>query len=154
MLDAGLWIIERAATNLKGEISAMPEIMLIRSVILGTAAGFYALFRLWRFHPACNLGYAAWLKSTPWTAKKSLRVGPIHLVWQDVLVIGVLAGVARWHAHVAATLPVFVFGLTYLIAMTLLLAVTRTWRPCLLLGFLWPAPTLPVMRGLPAAAIF
>jgi len=151
MLDAGLWIIERAASNLKGEISSMPEIMNIRSVILGMAAGFYALYRLWRFHPACNLGYAAWLKSSPWTSAKPLPLGPVHLVWQDAVVIGVLACLARWHAHIGPALPVIVFVMGYLIAMSLLLAFTRTWLPCLLLGFLWPAPMLPVMRGLPTA---
>jgi hypothetical protein len=42
-----------------------------------------------------------------------------------------------------------VFGLVYLAAMTLLLACTRAWIPCLLLGFIWPAPALPVLRGWP-----
>jgi hypothetical protein len=46
-----------------------------------------------------------------------------------------------------------VFGLVYLVAMTFLLAVTRTWLPCLLLGFIWPAPILPVMRGWPTIGI-
>ena len=153
MLGGGLWFIERAATNLKGEISAMPEIMVIRSVILGTAAGFYALYRLWRFHPACNLGYAAWLKSSPWTSAKPLPLGPVHVVWQDAVVIGALACLARWQGYIDPAVPVIVFVLGYLIAMTLLLAFTRTWLPCFLLGFLWPAPMLPVMRGLPTAGI-
>ena len=57
-----------------------------------------------------------------------------------------------WTAALAEMAPV-VFGLVYLAAMTLLLAVTRTWIPCLLLGFIWPAPALPVMRGWPTVGI-
>lgn len=154
LLEGGLRLIEFGSPNLKGEIFSAPEVTTVRSLILGTAAAFYALYRLWRFHPACNLGYAAWLRSSPWTPNKPLPLGPVHLVWQDAVVLVVLTVLARWHAHVDPALPVIVFGLTYLIAMTLLLAFTRTWVPCLLLGLLWPTPMLPTMRGLPAAGIF
>ncbi|MCX6923462.1 MAG: hypothetical protein NT154_09685 [Verrucomicrobia bacterium] len=150
----GLWVIARATGNLGGQISAMLEIINIRAGILGTAAGLFALYRLGRFHPACNLGYAAWLRSSPWTPDKRLPLGPVHIVWQDGAVIGVLAGLAQWHAHVDPALPVIVFGLAYLVAMTFLLAFTRTWMPCLCLGFLWPALSLPAARGLPTFGIF
>src|ERR1035437_5391967 len=127
--------------------------MRMRAVILGTASAFYALYRLWRFHPACNSRCAASLKTSPWTPHKPLPLGSVHPVWQDAVVLGVLAAFARWHAHVDPALPVMVFGLVYLVAMTFLLAVTRTWLPCLLLGFIWPAPILPVMRGWPTIGI-
>lgn len=154
VLEAGLWIIEHAAAGLKGQITTMPEIANIRAGILGTAAGVFALYRLGRFHPFCNLGYAAWLKSSPWTPDKPLPLGPVHPVWQDAAVVGVLAGLAQWHAHVNPALPAIVFGVAYLAAMTLLLAFTRTWVPCLCLGFLWPALSLPDMKGLPTFGIF
>jgi hypothetical protein len=49
---------------------------------------------------------------------------------------------------------IITFGLTYLLGMTLLLAVARTWTPVLSLGFLWPATIIPAMRGLaPTLAI-
>lgn len=147
MLEGGLWIIERSTGTVKGEISSMPEIVKMRSVILGMAAGCYAIFRLWRFHPACNPAYAAWLKSTPWTPSKPLPLGPVFLVWQDAVVIGLLAVFAQWYAHADPAVPPIVFGLTYFIGMTALLAFTRTWRPCLLLGFLWAASILPATRG-------
>jgi hypothetical protein len=153
MLDGGLWLIEHGAPSLNGQLSGLPEVMNTRAAILGTAAAFYALYRLWRFHPACNLGYTAWLKSSPWTPRKPLPLGPVHPVWQDAVVLGVLSAFARWHAHMDPALPVMVFGLVYLVAMILLLALTRTWIPCLLLGFIWPAPALPVMRGWPTLGI-
>ena len=153
MLDGGLWLIEQGTPSLNGQLSGLPEVMNTRACILGTAAGFYALYRLWRFHPACNSAYAGWLKTSPWTPRMPLPLGPVHPLWQDAVVLGVITAVARWHAHVAPELPVMVFGLVYLAAMTLLLACTRTWIPCLLLGFIWPAPALPVLRGWPTLGI-
>jgi hypothetical protein len=154
MVDAGLWAIELAVGSLATEPSTVQEFLSIRSGILGTAAAVFALYRLYRFHPACSPGYAAWLKSSPWTPDKPLPLGPVHVVWQDAVVIGVLAGLAQWHAHVDPALPAIVFGVTYLAAITLLLAFTRTWLPCLCLGFLWPALGLPAVRGLPTFGVF
>jgi hypothetical protein len=153
MLDGGLWLIEHSAPSLNGQLAGMPEIMRIREIILGTAAAFYALYRLGRFHPACNTAYAAWLATSPWSPQKPLPLGPVHPVWQDVVVLGVITAFARWHAHVDPALPTMVFGVAYLGAMTLLLAVTRTWIPCLLLGFIWPTPALPVLRGWATAGV-
>jgi hypothetical protein len=154
MVEAGLWVIQYAAGNFNADISRIPEIMSIRSGILGTAAAVFALYRLCRFHPAGNLGYAAWLRSSPWTPDKPLPLGPVHIVWQDVVVVGVLAALAQWHDHVNPALPAIAFGIAWLAGMTLLLALTRTWLPCLCLGFLWPALSLPAMRGLPTLGIF
>jgi hypothetical protein len=154
MLEGGLWIIERAAGLRPGLLSSMPEVFNVRSGILGTAAGIYALFRLGRFHPAFNSSYAAWLKSTPWSSARPLPLGPIHPVWQDGVVLGALAAVGAWHTSNGWQLPLIVFGFTYLIGLLLLLAFTQTWFPCLLLGFLWPCPLLPAMDGLPRLGIF
>src|SRR5438046_2314432 len=113
VLDAGLWLVEKAVPNVSGGISDMPEIMNIRSGILETAAGLFAAFRLWRFHPACNTSYAWWLSLTPWTADKPLPMGPVQLVWQDALVLGSLAAFARWRANVNPVLPMIAFGMVY-----------------------------------------
>jgi hypothetical protein len=64
------------------------------------------------------------------------------------VVLGALAAVAGWYAPTGWPLPLIVFGFTYLIGLALLLAFTRTWLPCLLLGFLWPSALLPAMNGL------
>ena len=153
LLEVGLWLIRLAAPNAVGEISAMPEIRNIRIVILVVSAGMYALYRLWRFHPACNQAYAAWLKLSPWTADKPLPLGPIHLVWQDATVIGALTALAQWHAHVDPAWPVAAFAAVYLGGLTLLLAFTRRWSACLLLGFLWPALMLPGVDGAPRVVL-
>jgi hypothetical protein len=122
-------------------------------MILGAAAVIYALYRLVRFHPACNRPYAAWLRLSPWTSARPLPLGPVHPAWQDAVVIGVLTAMAQWLAHADPALPVVAFGLTWLIGMTILLAVTRIWSAFLVLGFLWPALILPGVAGGPDAMI-
>src|SRR5262249_26318397 len=74
-------------------------------------------------------------------------LGPVHLVWQDAVVIGTITLIATWHAHADPAWPLAGFGVVYLIGMTLLLAATRTWKSCLVLGFLWPTLFLPWIKG-------
>jgi hypothetical protein len=51
-----------------------------------------------------NPEYQKWLSATPWTNRKPLPAGPAHLVFQDLFVLAVLAGVA-WLRHPAVSLP-------------------------------------------------
>jgi hypothetical protein len=74
-------------------------------------------------------------------------------VWQDVVVVGVLAGLAHWHAHINAAIPAMGYGLVYLAGMTWLLIYTRQWKSCIALGFLWPALILPAAKGWPMIAL-
>ncbi len=151
MVELGLWFIRLAMPAAAEGFSDMEEVKHIRMFILGGTACAIAIYRLWRFHPACSPAYAAWLKLSPWTAGRPLPLGPVHPVWQDAAMIAALAALARWHAQVDPSIPVIAFALTYLIGMTLLLAYTRTWSYCLILGFLWPSLILPIMKGWPAA---
>ncbi len=150
----GPWIVERSAGHTTAEISSMPEILTLRAFLAGLAATVFALYRLWRFHPICSLGYTLWLKSSPWTPRRPLPLGPLHPVWQDAAVVGVLAALVRWHAKGDWTMPFIAFGLSYLIGMTALLMITRTWLSCLLLGFLWPVAALPKIGDLTRAGVF
>lgn len=146
-LEAGFWLIQRALPAGAETFAELPEARKIRMAILGLAAFCYAVFRLIRFHPACNHAYAAWLKLSPWTAAKPLPCGPVHLVWQDAIVIGALTATAKWHARGDPVLPLLIFVSVYLVCFTVLLAYTRRWTHCLALGFLWPALILPVAKG-------
>ena len=107
ILNMSLWVIERNVRAPAGEISNLPEFRTLRACILGAAAGCYALFRLWRFHPICNSRYAAWLANSPWTSAKALPLGPAHPVWPDAIVIGIITAVAQWHAHIDPTIPYY-----------------------------------------------
>ena len=148
LLEAGMWMIRTVSPG-----ADMPELANIRFVILGAAALVYAVFRLFRFHPACNPAYSAWMERSPWTPDKPLPVGPVHLVWQDAIVVGSLAALTHWHAHGNPVIPLIAFGMTYLCGLNLLLAITRRWTSCLVLGFLWPTLLLPQAKGWPRAAV-
>ena len=47
-----------------------------------------ARHRVVAFHPYYRGDYLRWLKSTPWTVRKPLPVGPVELVPQDALAVG------------------------------------------------------------------
>jgi hypothetical protein len=51
----------------------------------------YGIWRAAAFHPLFRPKYRAWLEQTPWTSASPLPLGPIHLVWQDILVVGLLS---------------------------------------------------------------
>jgi len=144
----GMWLI-LYCSGARSDLDT--ESMLGTSfVILGAVS--FALFRLTRFHPAFHPRYAAWLRSSPWTWNRPLPLGPILLVWQDVFVIAVLAGVA-WCVHATAAFVPITFGLSYLIGLNIAMAVTRTWLPCLLMAFLWPALFLTQDKDFPTGCI-
>jgi len=153
LIEAGMWLINFVSPGARSIADEMPELAGIRIVILVSAAVVYASFRLWRFHPACNPAYSAWLEMSPWTANKRLPVGPIHVVWQDAIVVGALAALAYWHARANPAAPLIAFGMTYLCGLNLLLAVTRRWTSCLVLGFLWPTLLLPGAKGWPTIVV-
>ncbi|MDZ4857423.1 MAG: hypothetical protein SGI88_00455 [Candidatus Hydrogenedentes bacterium] len=60
---------------------------------------FYAVHRVWSFHPLWRSDYLAWLRTTPWRGGLWLPLGPVHLVWQDAvwvaipIIIALYAGV-------------------------------------------------------------
>jgi hypothetical protein len=146
LLEIAILLLAHVFGNSGVRVQDLSDIRYARAFILGSAAGCYAIFRLKRFHPALNLGYSTWLKTSPWTSGKPLPLGPVHPVWQDAVVLGVLAGFSWW-LGLDPTVPVAVFGLTYLLGMTILLAGTHVWRPVLILGFLWPLLVLPRFNG-------
>ena len=146
LLDAAIWLIRHAFPN--GVTMSDVEVFEnLRCGVLVSIAGLYAVYRLARFHPACNQPYGMWLKLTPWTAERPLPLGPVHLVWQDMAFLGILMGVGWFDAHANPLWIAVAFGFMYLLGLTILLGVTRTWGFCLLLCFLWPALMLPSLQG-------
>jgi hypothetical protein len=153
MLAGTIWAIERLAPNGQDALAELPELARTRTILLITAAGAFAIYRLARFHPVWNRGYAAWLRLSPWTAERPLPLGPVHLVWQDLVVLGLLTAIAAGHKDADLYEPVAAFVLVYLVGWSVTLAFTRTWASCLWLGFLWPALLLPVARTPWAATV-
>ena len=73
----------------------------------GFLAAMYAFYRVWTFHPALRPGYCQWLCGTPWTSRKALPLGPVHLVWQDLLLLAIAIGLnwprLEWQSLTIAT---------------------------------------------------
>ncbi len=138
VFNAGIWLIHLQSNLMAKEMSNALDRESIHGAILGSAAVAYALYRLGRFHPACNRAYSAWLKSSPWSSDRPLPAGPVHLVWQDAVAVGSLVALAIWPGRVYAFAPLIAFALAYLIGLTCILAVTRTWPCFLAASFIWP----------------
>ncbi len=51
--------------------------------ILILASVSWGIGRVSAFHPAYQRDYGNWLASTPWTHRKPLPLGPVHLAWED-----------------------------------------------------------------------
>ncbi|KPK76937.1 MAG: hypothetical protein AMJ79_05030, partial [Phycisphaerae bacterium SM23_30] len=62
----------------------------IRMLIILFSCGVYGFFRVRSFHPIFNHGYLQWLALSPWRFGKPLPLGPVHLVWVDLAVVGTL----------------------------------------------------------------
>lgn len=75
------------------------------------------LHRATRFHPAHDAKYRLWLKTSPWTAGVDLPLGPITLVWQDVLCLLLLTGITTLHDHLHPALVLLAFGAAYTVSV-------------------------------------
>jgi hypothetical protein len=79
-----------------------------RLAMVGSVCVGYAVFRIMAFHPLFRSEYRKWLESTPWSSPKPLPVGPVHLVVQDLVVLGILFALLHtWHMDVLDVLVVF-----------------------------------------------
>ena len=54
-------------------------------VLITNAALAYGVFRAIVFNPFWRLAYREWLLATPWQHPQPLPLGPVHLVWQDLV---------------------------------------------------------------------
>jgi hypothetical protein len=112
-------------------------------------AMLYAFYRVVVFHPAMRPDYCDWLRGTPWTSQKPLPLGPIHLVWQDVVIVGVALAVVspmvqwRFVQVIQTLLMAYVLAL----AMVDFLTGQRLWSYAMIFGvgammLFWPDPRL------------
>jgi hypothetical protein len=116
----------------------MEEIRRAGTILVTLPAVVYGIYRVVRFHPSANSRYLAWLKVSPWRAEKPLPLGPVQLVWQDLVVIGAILSIAHWRSHTEIVYPLAGFGFAYLGCLTLLLAWTGMIANVVTILFLLP----------------
>ncbi|MGO8750998.1 MAG: hypothetical protein ACLQNE_34060 [Thermoguttaceae bacterium] len=98
------------------------EFVRMRWLILGIGAVIFAVFRV-TFHPAHRPEYRAWLARTPWTVSKPLPLGPVHLIPQDIIILGLLLLLMRTTGK-ELILEAFAFLFAYQLAAVVTLRIT------------------------------
>jgi hypothetical protein len=86
-----------------------PQIKTPRLMILGAGLAALGAFRVLGFHPRYRQGYRRWLEMTPWRLGQPLPVGPVHLVWEDAVILAAIIG-PSWYlgdAHPLGLLAIF-----------------------------------------------
>jgi hypothetical protein len=98
------------------------EFVRMRWMFVGIGAVICAVFRV-TFHPAYRPEYRVWLARTPWTVGKPLPLGPVHLILQDGLILGLLLLLMHTTGK-ELILAAFAFLFAYQFAMAVTLRIT------------------------------
>jgi hypothetical protein len=116
------------------------------------AAMALGVYRAVAFHPYFGPNYLRWLKMTPWTVRKPLPMGPVELVPQDAIGIGLMILLGAIYPAPRSIELVNIFLLSHMICI-----VATFWRTqaaafgyftTMLLGFvplLWTRPWLALL---------
>jgi hypothetical protein len=121
------------------------QTMTVRLLYLVIASLVYAICRATAHHPLCSIRYCQWLCRTPWSIDKPLPLGPVHLVWGDLVILMVLTLMAYFNTPFALFLmtgPVIIFLSVYLIIHWLTLG-TQQVRIVLVSLFVAPFAVYP-----------
>lgn len=123
LLEGVIW---RVVWQLSSPI-AMTEMRLPRDMLLMFGAMAYGAFRVIAFHPIYRPEYRKFLMVTPWSWNKPLPIGPIHLVWQDAVVVLMLILLGLHEPFLDPyRLPTFCLT-AYLIVLTFTFYPARLW---------------------------
>lgn len=117
------------------ELGVYQLLFPFRDGVVLTSAGIYGIFRGYTFHPACRADYSDFLKQTAWTPKKPLLLGPIHLVWQDSIVLFVLLAAIWPNPYFHPLMPFYWMMLGYLLGLIPPLQACHAWRQIYVIGF-------------------
>jgi hypothetical protein len=109
------------------------------------------------FHPLFDSDYRGWLRSSPWNARKALPLGPIHLVPQDALLLGLIVLLQAYQPVLPrAAIPLAMFA-AYLAVLLIALVYTGPTWAAYVLAFglavagrcLWWSPSAALIALLP-----
>jgi hypothetical protein len=121
----------------------------------------YGCGRVATSHPVFRAGYRNWLRATPWTSKRPLPFGPIHLALQDLVVLGCWM-LLEWRIFSEALAWRFLclFLASYVAALGVALFATAERACGYLVGFglgfvayLWSDPAVATIAAVVAYAI-
>lgn len=112
-----LILVKKFHVDLNSEAARQPfGILIFIAVLIMIAYGFE---RIKIRHPLTNSSYLTWLRSTPWTPHQPLPLGPLHLVWQDFLIMIFTAACVGWTGLLDPIIPSFAMVLVFSIMLLL-----------------------------------
>lgn len=103
--------------------------------LLVLAAVAYGAYRVGAFHPVLRPDYHDWLARTPWTPRHPLPVGPVHLVPQDMVVVGLLTLLGSRHPNLHPVVVPLIALVSYLAMLCLTLWLCRVYAVAYVLTF-------------------
>jgi hypothetical protein len=110
------------------------ELLRMRDTETFVAMYLYGAYRFASFHPLYWVNYGRWLARTPWRFPKPLPLGPVHLDFRDVFVIGAAMLALHDPFYSVAYVPIL-FLLGYLLTLTTSLRITGTLDYAYLVAF-------------------
>ncbi len=134
-----------------------PRFFAARDIACVAAAAYLGIYRVAAFHPLFDADYLSWLWLTPWRYDKPLPRGPLHLVMQDVLMVGLLTAFLLHKPVVPLEVVPLAFLVTYYLALAASLwgVDLRWWGYALsaLTGLVIAVSTRNSLAGLAVAAL-
>lgn len=120
-------------------------IILLASLLCGAC-------RVAQTHPAQDREYFGWLLRTPWQRGKPLPLGPVHLVPQDLLLVGLLMLLMLHGATISPASVPLAFLVAYLLQLSYLFWYTGQAWTTYGLAF-WLGVVVKLSARSPAAAL-
>jgi hypothetical protein len=144
----------------------LPEVaeryVRVEEPVVGVMCALYGMSRVYAFHPLFHPDYRQWLELTPWTSRKRLPFGPIHLVPQDIVVLAAALLMLYGSPTGFVVAPAALLG-GYLVVLCVSLMLTDVWRVGYALAFglglavrlgNWPVVSVCLLAGLYPLAHF
>ncbi len=103
--------------------------------VLGFITTAYAAYRVFGFHPLFQLEYQDWLRSSPWTFEKPLPFGPVQIVPQDLLVVGIMTAFSLLHVEATPFIIPATFLITYVSSIACVALILGMFRKAYLIAF-------------------
>ena len=110
-----------------GFAEAGRELLNARDNLAGAMCAAYGAFRVCAFHPVFRPNYRRWLELSPWTSRKPLPVGPIHLVVQDLVLLAAVLLLLHDSLLRFVVVPSAFLG-SYLLVLCFSLMLTDDWQ--------------------------
>lgn len=103
------------------------------AVLFVVYAVVYGFYRVFYFHPLYRPDYRRWLMSVPWSVDHRLPLGPVHLVPQDLLIVGVMSAITIYRLPITPLAVPIGFFFAYTIGSIVSLGMLEHWTSAVLI---------------------